>query len=160
MNARTISRILVALLARAGWAPALVFVLHVLISRTINVYVLFPPIDIPMHFFGGVAMAYFLSRCCAAMPEGVISPPARPFLVAVIVIGLTATASVCWEFAEFLSDSLMKTRVQLTLKDTLLDMLLGIAGGVCWVLLAWGQGRLGAVEPLEARVTSAEERAG
>ena len=160
MSPRTIIRILVALVARAGWAPALVFVLHVLVSRGLNAYVLFPPLDIPMHFFGGVVMAYFLSRCCAAVPEGVVARAARPWIEAVVVVGLTATASVCWEFVEFIFDSALGTRVQLGPEDTLLDMFLGITGGVCWVLLAHGQGRLGAVDPLETRGLAQEEKVG
>src|SRR5262245_52450301 len=126
MSARTMVRILVALIARAGWAPSLVFLLHVFISRVYNAYALYPPLDIPMHFFGGVAMAYFLSRCCAAVPEGTVSPAARPPIEAVVVVGLTTTASVFWEFAEFLFDKFLGTRIQLSLEDTLLDMLLGI----------------------------------
>jgi len=46
---------------RGAWAPVLVFGLHVFISPALNAYLLFPPLDIPMHFFGGVAIAYFFA---------------------------------------------------------------------------------------------------
>ena len=46
----------------AGWAPASVFVIHVVISRGLGAYLTLPDLDIPMHFAGGVAIAYFLWR--------------------------------------------------------------------------------------------------
>jgi len=98
------SRIGVALLVRAGWAPLLVFLLHVFISGAINSYILYPPLDIPMHFLGGVAMAYFLARSFSALPEDALSRWLRPIAEAVFVVSLTATSSVLWEFAEFTSD--------------------------------------------------------
>jgi hypothetical protein len=144
------SRIGVALVARAGWAPLLVFLLHVFISRVINGYVLYPPLDIPMHFFGGVAMAYFLAKCFAAMPEGAIVRSLRPIAEVVFVVSLTATSSVLWEFAEFTSDAVFGTHAQLGLDDTLLDMALGIAGGLSYAVTTWRRGALGAVDPMRA----------
>jgi len=63
---------------------ALVFGLHVFISRVINGSILYPPVDIPM------------------------------------------------------------------LDDTLLDMALGIAGGLSYAVMAWRLGALGAVAPMRA----------
>ena len=132
---------------RAAWAPILVFGLHVFISRVLNAYVLFPPLDIPMHFFGGVAIAYFFASCARALPAGVISPSLRPWLVAVVVFALTGTATVFWEFAEFLSDQLFATHAQLGLADTLLDMALGIGGGATYLSMAARSRRLGVAAP-------------
>jgi hypothetical protein len=144
-------RIAGSLIARAGWAPIFVFLLHVFISRVVNGYILYPPLDIPMHFFGGVAMAYFLSKCFAALPEGTIAPTFRPLAEFVFVVSVTATASTFWEFAEFTSDTMFGTHAQLGLDDTLLDMALGIAGGVSYVLMSWRQGALGMVAPVHVR---------
>jgi hypothetical protein len=137
----------VALLLRAGWAPLSVFLLHVFISRGVNGYILYPPLDIPMHLFGGVAMAYFLAWCFAALPEDAIARSLRPMAEVVLVVSLTATSSVLWEFAEFTSDALFGTRAQLGLDDTLLDMALGIAGALSYAAVTWRLGRLGAVTP-------------
>jgi len=134
---------------RSGWAPILVFLLHVFISRVLNGYILYPPVDIPMHFFGGVAMAYFLSACFAALPDGAVREDLRAIAQIVVVVSLTATASTFWEFAEFTSDALFGTHAQLGLEDTLLDMALGVAGGMSFVLMSWRQGALGLVMPLE-----------
>jgi hypothetical protein len=125
------------LISRAGWAPILVFLLHVFISRVLNGYILYPPVDIPMHFFGGMAMAYFLAASFAALPGDAVRVDFRAFAQFVFVVSLTTTASVFWEFAEFTSDALFGTRAQLGLEDTLLDMALGMAGGASFVLASW-----------------------
>jgi hypothetical protein len=148
MRLNEASRIGAALLVRAGWAPLLVFLLHVFISRVINGYILYPPLDIPMHFFGGVAMAYFLARCFVALPEDAVSRPLRPIAEVVFVVSLTATASVFWEFAEFTSDALFGTHAQLGLDDTLLDMALGIAGAASYAATTWRLGALGTISPV------------
>ena len=128
---------------RAGWFPTAVFLLHVFISRVVNGYILYPPLDIPMHFLGGVAIAFFFSRCLAMVPEGAISGPPRHMAQALLVFSLTGTATVFWEFAEFFSDRLFGTRAQLGLEDTLLDMALGVAGGIAYLLSAYQRATLG-----------------
>ena len=116
MRTERVSQIVALLVRRAGWAPLLVFLLHVFISRVLNGYILYPPLDIPMHFFGGVAIAYFLSMCFAALPEDAVSPAYRAAAELVLVMSLTATASVVWEFAEFTTDTLFGTHAQLGLE--------------------------------------------
>jgi len=108
----------------------------VFISRVLNAYLLFPPLDIPMHFFGGVAIAYFFANCFRALPAGSILSWLRPWLAAAMVLALTSTATVFWEFAEFFSDRFLGTHAQLGLGDTLLDMALGIAGGLTYLAMA------------------------
>jgi hypothetical protein len=131
----------------AGWLPTAVFLLHVSLSRVWNAYVVYPPLDIPMHFFGGVAIAFFFSRCAALVPSGAISGRPREIAQAVVVFGLTGTATVFWEFAEFLSDRCCGTRAQLTLEDTLLDMALGVVGGLVYLAAAYQRATLGVPAP-------------
>ncbi len=138
----------VQLLARAGWAPASVFLLQVFITYVLNWDTLFPQVDIPMHFIGGVAMAYFLWSCFAALPERAIEVSLRPLAAAVFVISLTAATAMLWEFAEFTFDALFGTRMQGGLEDTLLDMALGVFGGITYVLIAWRQRTIGSVLPV------------
>jgi hypothetical protein len=142
------ARIGAALLVRAGWAPLSVFLLHVFISRVINGYILYPPLDIPMHFFGGVAMAYFLANSFRALPEDALARWLRRIAEGVFVVSLTATSSVLWEFVEFTSDTFFGTHAQLGLEDTLLDMAMGIIGGLSYALISWRQGLLGSLAPI------------
>jgi hypothetical protein len=148
MNPRTIASSILTLLREAGWAPSLVFIVHVFISRMLNAYVLFPPLDIPMHFFGGVVIAFFIWRCFAALPHFSLAPELRRAVVGLLVFGFTAAATVFWEFAEFFSDRLFHTSAQLSLEDTLLDMALGLFGGLCWLAVAVRRRMLSVYAPL------------
>src|ERR671910_73152 len=49
-------------LREAGWAPLLVFGIHVMALGAFNAYERFPYVDLPMHFFGGVVTAFFFHR--------------------------------------------------------------------------------------------------
>jgi polyferredoxin len=121
---------------RRGGLPAIaLFGFHVIASRGFNAYVHFPPLDIPMHFLGGVVIAYFFHRASlAATSHGIIGPFHR-VTHTVLVFALTCMATVFWEFAEFLSDHFFGTHAQLGLDDTLFDMLLGISGGIALLVV-------------------------
>lgn len=62
---------------------------------------------------------------------------------AVVVLGMTGTATVFWEFAEFVSDRFFGTHAQVGLEDTLLDMALGVAGGLAYLASAYQRSTLG-----------------
>lgn len=120
-------------LRRAAWAPVLVFVFHIMAIIGFNIYSRFPEFDIPMHFVGGVAIAYFFGGCYQAaakrellgQPAAVMFPP--------MILGLTCLAAVVWEFAEFLVEQWFGIRTQPSLADTLLDLLMGLLGGAIWI---------------------------
>jgi hypothetical protein len=117
-------------------SPIAVFLLHVVASRGLNAYAWYPPLDIPMHFAGGLAIAHFFARGLAALPDEAVAARWRRLLFGAATFALTATAAVFWEFAEFLSDRYFGTRAQGGLGDTLLDMALGIAGGLAYALVS------------------------
>jgi len=123
---------IVALL-ETGWAPAAVFVLHVLASRVFMLYIAYPDLDIPMHVLGGVAIALFFWRAVILASGADVIGSVNRTGVGVIVFGLTCAAAVFWEFAEYLSDRYLGTRAQLGLDDTLGDMLSGIVGGTVFI---------------------------
>ncbi len=148
MRLSSIVNTTVQLLARAGWAPAFVFLFHIFITYAVNWFTLFPQIDIPMHFLGGVAMAYFLWSCFAALPEGAIEVTLRPLAAAIFIVSLTATTTIFWEFAEFAFDAVFNVQMQGGLEDTLLDMALGVVGSITYALIAWQQRTLGSVLPV------------
>lgn len=118
----------------AAWAPGLVFLVHAVLSRGFHAYDRFPPLDIPMHFLGGVVIAYFFHHAALnAATAGLTGPTDRRTHV-VLVFALVATATVFWEFAEYLCDRGFGTHAQVDLEDTLLDMLLGILGGLTFLI--------------------------
>jgi hypothetical protein len=115
---------------RQGGLPAIgVFAFHVVATRGFHAYEHFPSLDIPMHFLGGVAIAYFFHRASIAASEWGVIGPFHRVTHAVLVVSLTCTATVLWEFAEFIADR-FGAHSQLGLEDTLGDMLMGICGGI------------------------------
>jgi hypothetical protein len=122
-------RWLLLTLRRAAWAPILVFCVHEASAR-LGLYGAWPPLDIPMHFLGGIAIAFFFGQAYRAAEEmGLLGRPAA-IVFAVMVFALTCSSTVFWEFAEFLSDRYLGSHMQGGLEDTLGDMLVGIVGGV------------------------------
>jgi hypothetical protein len=69
---RSMARIVTRVFLVGGWAPLLVFGIHVVLSRVLNAYVIFPPTDVPMHFCGGLAMAFFVSKCFQVLPREMV----------------------------------------------------------------------------------------
>jgi hypothetical protein len=126
----------VASLREAGWAPALVFVLHVVAACGFAAYALFPPLDIPMHLLGGVAITFFIGHSYrVAEGSGLLGRPVR-WLYFALVPALAISTTVLWEFAEFLSDRYFGTHAQLGLEDTLSDMVLGCLGSVVFLVMS------------------------
>lgn len=121
-------------LRQAAWAPILVFALHAVSASSLDFYAAWPPLDIPMHFFGGMAIAFFFARAYRVAEEMDLLGRPSVILYPIAVFALTCAAAVFWEFAEFVSDRFFGTRMQDGLEDTLFDMFLGILGGI--VLLA------------------------
>ncbi len=129
------------------------FALHLVFSRILRLYGPFPHLDVPVHVAGGVAMAYFLARCFAAVPEDVVTRRARASVAAGAVLLGTSTAAVFWEFYEWICDHTFHSRMQGGLADTLLDLALGISGAAVFVAFAWRNGTLSRIEPLDLSET-------
>lgn len=129
-DVREFARWLTMSLIKAAWPPALVFAIHVVALLAFDVYSRLPDFDVPMHFFGGVAISYFLGGCYrVAWQAGFLGQPSR-VLYPVVIVGATTLAAVVWEFAEFLTDELWGWHSQSSLADTMLDMALGLLGGI------------------------------
>jgi hypothetical protein len=137
------------LVARAGWAPITVVLVHALISRGLKLYGPFPHLDVPMHFLGGASIAYFVSRCFAALPASVVMLRWRAAAEALVAFCVTATSAVIWEFLEWFADRYLGTNAQKGLSDTLLDLAMGLAGGAAYLLVAWGRCALGKIDLLQ-----------
>jgi hypothetical protein len=92
----------------------------------------------PMHFLGGVSMAFFISRCFQALPRELVRSSRIVVLELILVGSLTATAAMIWEFAEFACDLAFGTNIQRGLPNTMRDMALGLAGALAVMIVrAW-----------------------
>lgn len=112
------------------WPPLVLFSIHIIAYVMFDIYDYFISFDIPMHFLGGVCITYFfIQSVFCAKDKGIIGKPSS-FFVPLLIFLLTCTTTVFWEFAEWLMDRLLNTTTQVSLDDTMLDMFLGILGGL------------------------------
>lgn len=119
---------------QAAWAPLVVFVFYAVAAKGFNAYILYPWLDMPTHFCGGVAITYFYS---VAIAHSQLRIGAIPKLIQLMLsLGLTAITAVAWEFLEFSSDIILGTKMNLGVSDTLSDLFFGLLGGIVMVTLA------------------------
>ncbi|MCP4093281.1 MAG: hypothetical protein GY747_07515 [Planctomycetes bacterium] len=104
------------------------------VSKGFGAYLILPWLDIPMHFLGGVAIGYFFRASLRNPAAADVLGELTPFAQKLLLIAAVAATTAVWEFAEWTTDSFGLTQSQLGLEDTLLDMLLGIGGGLCIVI--------------------------
>jgi len=125
------------ILLYAIWFPTLIFLSHVIVWF-MKVYEVWPPIDIPMHFLGGVSITYFFWKSISICGSNSLSLQLQTRVKVVLALSLTGSTTVLWEFAEYIADHTMCSGIQLGLEDTLLDMLLGILGAIFYIgIVVW-----------------------
>ena len=114
-------------LRESAWAPLSVVAIY-LTGLAFHLYDLFPPLDIPTHFLGGVAITYLYRsaiknshRFAGEIPIGV---------QVLFAFACTGTTTVLWEFFENLVDYFLGTHMVLGLTDTIKDMFLGLLGAL------------------------------
>ena len=114
-------------LREAAWAPLSVLIFY-LIGRTLQLFDLFPRLDMPTHFIGGVAITYFY-RSAIRNSQGIVGviPASIQILLA---FTCTGTTIILWEFYENLLDLFFGTHMVRGLEDTILDMFLGLLGAL------------------------------
>ncbi len=117
--------------------PAVVFLLHEACAHIYgNLYDRYPSLDIPMHFIGGFAIAYFASVFIRQCSEYDFIKIKSQLLSAVLIISLTLSAALFWEYAEWICDAVLGTQTQKSIDDTMLDTLVGLLGGGLFVLIS------------------------
>ncbi|HEX9838852.1 MAG TPA: hypothetical protein VGA72_05870 [Anaerolineales bacterium] len=115
--------------------PITVLLVHLIASKVLNLYMIFPDLDIPFHYIGGLSIAYTSVQILSYLEKEKISTKLNKVLFLVLIFSLTATATVLWEFAEFIGDQLLDTNIQISLANTMQDQFMGILGGATWVLI-------------------------
>ena len=130
---RSISAALETLRRHAG-LPLAVFLAHELCAHVVDGYRRWPAIDIPLHFLGGLAIAAFASGALRVFADRRLVRAPDPLLRLLLLFALAITAAVFWEFAEFTADLTLGTHCQLSLRDTLLDLFMGMLGGLVFLL--------------------------
>lgn len=116
---------------KTGIAPALiVFIVHVIASKMFNAYEHYPPLDIPMHFIGGMVICFFFWCATKAPHSDIFLGKHTSISLFILLITSTGTTTVLWEFAEWINDAYFGGNSQGSIRDTMGDMFLGLAGGL------------------------------
>ena len=115
--------------------PVLVYLAHLIALRILHLYTLYPNVDMPFHYLGGLSIAYTASLILSYLESERITVPLHRMLFLVLLLSLTATTAVFWEFAEFISDQVLGTHLQPSIANTMQDQFLGILGGGTWALI-------------------------
>lgn len=122
---------------RAGWAPALVLLVHGL-PDPLN---LRSDTNWLIHYLGGVAIAFFFFRGIRIFKRwfGEITF----FATLLLTFSLSCTTALFWEFVEYASDVFLKTRIQHSIVETMGDLLAGAGGAasVCTLVVFFCRGR-------------------
>jgi hypothetical protein len=118
-------------LRQAAWAPLGVFLFY-LFARSLQLFALFPPLDIPTHFLGGVVITYFY---CVAIRNAQKLVGEIPFPVQVLfAFTCTGTTTIFWEFYEYIFDFFFDTRMVRGVTDTTVDFFVGLLGALVFSL--------------------------
>jgi len=114
-----------ATLREAAWAPLSIFGSY-LLALAFHLFNLFPPLDIPFHFLGGVVITYFY-RSVVKSSQKLVGEIPFPIQV-LFAFTCTATTTILWEFYENILDFFFGTHVVRGLQDTIMDLFIGLLG--------------------------------
>jgi hypothetical protein len=117
----------VGTLREAAWAPLSVLGLY-WVGLTFDLYKTFPPLDIPTHFLGGVAITYFF-RAAIRHSQSFVGKIPLPIQV-LFAITCTGTMTILWEFYESFADSFLHTSMVRGVQDTIVDLFVGLLGAL------------------------------
>jgi hypothetical protein len=114
-------------LREAAWAPLGVFIFY-LIAKSLRLFLVFPPLDIPTHFLGAVAITYFY-RVAIQYAQNLVGEIPLPVQV---LLGFTCagTTTILWELYEYVSDLFFQTQMVRGVTDTTVDFFVGLLGAL------------------------------
>ena len=121
-------------LGKASGGPILVFGIHLLGLHLFNTYYFFPNFDIPMHFLGGLAIAFFLDRALMSASLLRIIEPCHVVHRRVLVFCGTCIVAISWEYSEILKYLSFWIQEPAGLEDSLEDLFFGAAGVIFFIV--------------------------
>lgn len=123
-----------ATVQRYGWMPFAVFVSHEICAHVFNAYERWPSVDIPLHFFGGFAIAFFTGGLLKVFTKHKLIHEPERLIKILVVFSVACTTAVFWEFAEWSLDRLTSMTCQVSLDDTMLDLFMGALGAFVYTV--------------------------
>ena len=119
-------------LGEAAWARIVVFLFYI-VARSLQLFVYFPPLDIPTHFMGGVVITYFY-RVAIRNAQRLVGDIPFPIQV-LFALTCTGTTTIFWEFYENISDYFFHSQMVRGVTDTVVDLFVGLLGALAVSLL-------------------------
>ena len=125
MRNKQVAAWITSTLRESAWAPLGVFLFY-LIARSLQLFSVFPSLDIPTHFLGGVAITYFY-RVAIQNTQKLVGEIPFPIQV-IFAFTCTATTTIFWEFYEYIFDFFFHTEMVRGVTDTIVDFFFGLLG--------------------------------
>ena len=116
-----------ATLREAAWAPLSVVGFYSL-GLALHLFKMFPFIDMPTHFMGGVTITYFY-RVAIRNSQKFLGDIPAPIQI-LLAFTATGTTTVLWEFYENLMDHFFGFQMVRGLEDTIVDLVMGLSGAL------------------------------
>ena len=113
--------------------PLAVFLFHCVLTLVFDAYARIEQLDVVMHFLGGIAIAHFISHTIIQLDKSEVLSVSSQVTFFLLIFGLVTTATVMWEFAEFITDSLFDMNIQVSVTNLMKDQFLGMVGGLVYV---------------------------
>ena len=135
------SRITDFFFRQGAWAPLLVLLAH----RLVYCFQVRQYFDWFMHYGGGVAITYFFWKQLPlrATSLGKLTAMGR----ALFALSLGCTMGMIWELVEFANDLAFGTHIQISIRETMKDMVNDFAGAITTIALVTAGCRWEAREP-------------
>jgi hypothetical protein len=127
MTGKQVTDWILVTVRESAWAPLSVIGFY-LVGLLFGWFDLYPSLDIPTHFFGGVAITYFF-RSAIRNSQAFLGEIPFPIQV-LFAFTCTGTVIIFWEFYENILDFLFHAHNVLGLFDTLKDMFNGLLGAL------------------------------
>lgn len=127
MNNKQLKTWMIATLKESAWAPLCILIFYV-VALAIGLFDLYPPLDIPSHLVGGMAITYFYRSAIRNLQTllGNI-----PNLVQILfAFTATGTTLIFWEFYEYSADYFLGTQKVRGVQDTMIDLFFGLLGAL------------------------------
>jgi len=114
-------------LRESAWAPLGVVGIYI-VGLALHLFRMFPFIDIPTHFLGGMAITYFYRS--AIRNSQTLLGPTPSLLQILFAFTATGTTAVLWEFYENFMDHFFGFHMVRGLEDTIVDLAMGLSGAL------------------------------
>lgn len=118
---------ILATLREAAWAPLSVVGFYSL-GLALHLFKMFPFIDMPTHFMGGVTITYFY-RVAIRNSQKFLGGIPAPIQI-LLAFTATGTTTILWEFYENLMDHFFGFQMVRGLEDTIVDLAMGLSGAL------------------------------